>query len=307
MKHINNTIIIGVDHGFGNIKYSSGSFRSGLMEYDEEPSIKNNLLIYENKYYLIGTGHKEFTADKMGDQDYYILTLAAIASELKTANITNARVHIAAGLPLTWVISQRKEFKAYLMQKDTVDFIYNGIKYHIEIVGADVFPQGFAAVADKMSMFHGTNMLCDIGNGTMSVMYIKNKVPDTGKCFTDKFGTEQCVMRIREAVFREHHIAIDDNTIDNVIIYGRASISQELLKTMTDTAKEYVKEIFRKLREHEYSPLSMRLYIVGCGGCLIKNFGEYDKSLVDINTDICATVKGYEYLSEIYMRMGDNT
>ena len=71
------------------------------------------------------------------------------------------------------------------MQKDKVDFIYNGIKYHIEIVGADVFPQGFAAVADKMSMFHGTNMLCDIGNGTMSVMYIKNKVPDTGKCFTD--------------------------------------------------------------------------------------------------------------------------
>ena len=304
MKHIDNKIIIGVDHGFGNIKYASGSFRSGIAEYDVEPSIKNNLLIYENKYYAIGTGHKEFTADKMKDQDYYILTLAAIASELKTANITSARVHIAAGLPLTWVGSQRKAFRDYLMQKEKVEFVYNDISYNIEIVGGDVFPQGFAAVADKMGMFHDTNMLCDIGNGTMSVMYINNKAPDTGKCYTDKLGTEQCVMRIREAVFREHHIVIDDNTIDNVIIYGRASISPELLKTMTDAAKEYVKDIFRKLREHEYSPLSMRLYIVGGGGCLIKNFGVYDESLVEINTDICATVKGYEYLSELNMKAG---
>ena len=41
----------------------------------------------------------------------------------------------------------------------------------------------------------------------------------------------------------------------------------------------------------------MRLYVVGGGGCLIRNFGTYDESRVTILADICATAKGYEYLA----------
>ena len=38
----------------------------------------------------------------------------------------------------------------------------------------------------------------------------------------------------------------------------------------------------------------MRLYVVGGGGCLIKNFGEYDPDRVTFNEDIHATAIGYE-------------
>lgn len=41
----------------------------------------------------------------------------------------------------------------------------------------------------------------------------------------------------------------------------------------------------------------MKLYVVGGGGCLIRNFAEYDASRVIINEDICATAKGYEYMA----------
>lgn len=51
--------------------------------------------------------------------------------------MTKARVYIAAGLPLTWVKSQRESFRAYLLQNDHVDFIWRGIEYHVDIVGAD--------------------------------------------------------------------------------------------------------------------------------------------------------------------------
>lgn len=57
--------------------------------------------------------------------------------------------------------------------------------------------------------------------------------------------------------------------------------------------------IFRSLREHEYHPDLMRLYIVGGGGCLIRNFGVYDKDRVTVIDDICATAKGYEYLARM--------
>ena len=41
----------------------------------------------------------------------------------------------------------------------------------------------------------------------------------------------------------------------------------------------------------------MRLWIVGGGGCLVRNFGTYDASRVTILDDLCATAKGYEYLA----------
>ena len=43
----------------------------------------------------------------------------------------------------------------------------------------------------------------------------------------------------------------------------------------------------------------MKLYVVGGGGCLIRNFADFDASRVIINDDICATAKGYEYMALI--------
>ena len=41
----------------------------------------------------------------------------------------------------------------------------------------------------------------------------------------------------------------------------------------------------------------MQLYVVGGGGCLIRNFGKYDPASVTINGDLHANAKGYEYLA----------
>ena len=37
-------------------------------------------------------------------------------------------------------------------------------------------------------------------------------------------------------------------------------------------------------------------------GCLIRNFGTYDKSRVTIIDDICATAKGYESLAYMSLK-----
>ena len=44
--------------------------------------------------------------------------------------------------------------------------------YHVEFEGADIYPQGFAAAFYRLQDFKGINMLADIGNGTMNIMYI---------------------------------------------------------------------------------------------------------------------------------------
>ncbi|MDE6998446.1 MAG: ParM/StbA family protein [Oscillospiraceae bacterium] len=300
----NTPVIIGIDHGYGNIKTANCCFKTGVASFDKEPTFKNNLLIYEGRYYLIGEEHKEFTADKMADIDYYILTLAAIGRELNIWTQTSACVHLVVGLPLTWVSEQKDAFKSYLLQKDSVDFHFWGVDYHVDFVGIDIFPQGFAAVSDHLRDFRGVNMLADIGSGTMNVMYINDRRPLEKKCFTEKYGTHQCMLAVRENLLKLYGSAADEAVIDRVLRYGTAEISERYLSAIQTTARDYVAGIFRRLREHEYDPELMKLYVVGGGSCLIKNFGEFDTGRVVINEDICATAKGYEYLARLRARKG---
>ena len=47
----------------------------------------------------------------------------------------------------------------------------------------------------------------------------------------------------------------------------------------------------------------MKLYMVGGGGCLIRNFADYDRNRTVINEDICATAKGYEYMALVTLNI----
>ena len=295
-------LIIGIDHGYGNIKTANTCFRAGVAAYDKEPIFAGDILKYDDVYYSIGEEHKEFIADKMTDQDYYILTLAAIAKELEAADLHAADVYLAVGLPLTWVSEQKERFRKYLLQKRDPAFVYKGNLYFITIRGVEVFPQGFAAIADKLPEFKGTTMLCDIGNGTMNIMTVSNGKPNPQKCFTEKYGTYQCMLAVREQLLRKFGTVVDDDIVEDVLRKGTADISEQYLTVIQETAKRYVDGIMRRLREHEYNPELMKLYIVGGGGCLIRNFAEYDTTRVTINDDICATAKGYEFLAGLRLK-----
>lgn len=152
MKQLKNMQIIGIDNGYGNLKTASGIFPASVLTFDHEPVHAQDLLVYNGKYHVIGSGHREFIPDKVNNPDHYVLTLAGIGQELWKNRMTKARVYIAAGLPLTWVESQRESFRAYLLQNGHVDFIWRGIEYHVDIVGADVYAQGFSAIVPMLRM-----------------------------------------------------------------------------------------------------------------------------------------------------------
>ena len=136
------------------------------------------MLIYQGHYYQIGVWHKEYVAEKVMDEDYYILTLAAIARELSRENLTEASVYLAVGLPLSWAKKQGAAFRAYLLRNSSVEFDSRNKHYRIRLVGAGMFPQGYAAVVSNMGIFTGSHMLCDIGNGTMNILQIIDRKPD---------------------------------------------------------------------------------------------------------------------------------
>ena len=209
---------------------------------------------------------------------------------------------MAVGLPRSWVSEQKASVRRYLTREKEIIFSFRGFRYDIRIVGCEVFPPGLAAVADKLPASKGSNMLCDIGNGTMNIMTIVGGKPNPTKCFTEKYGTHQCMLAVREQLMRRFGSAVDEEIIEEVLRTGTADIGEKYLAVIEDTARQYVAGIMRRLREHEYNPELMKLYIVGGGGCLIRHFGEYDPSRVAINDDICATAKGYEYMAHMKLK-----
>ena len=146
MRNLHNIRIIAVDHGYGNVKTANTITPTGIKAYSTKPIFGGDILEYAGTYYLIGEGHKEFIADKSMDEDYYILTLMAVARELSLAGLTRADVHLVVGLPMTWVRSQRESFRAYLMRKTDVQYSYGSKNYRVHFVGCTVYPQGYPAL-----------------------------------------------------------------------------------------------------------------------------------------------------------------
>lgn len=113
---------------------------------------------------------------KTEDESFYLLTLAAVAKELKRRGLWEARVFLAVGLPLTRFGSEKVDFMKYLTAEKDVEFLYENVKYHILIESAAVFPQCYAAVADKLQTFNKKTLIVDIGSWTIDIMPVVDKV-----------------------------------------------------------------------------------------------------------------------------------
>ena len=74
---------------------------------------QKNVLEYGGTYYVVGSGRQPLQKDKTRTEDYYLLTLAAIARELDCRSAERTcSVILAAGLPLTSFGRDKKKFRA---------------------------------------------------------------------------------------------------------------------------------------------------------------------------------------------------
>lgn len=306
MRVYGDTLIIGVDAGYGNMKTASCAFPTGLTAYQERPYFTENLLIYNDRFYIIGSGHKEFTSQKVMDEDYYVLTLAAIAREMNTQHLTSAKVLLAVGLPLTWFVNQQGAYRKYLLRNKTLSFSFRSVDYRIEISDVMVFPQGYAAIADRINEFQDVNICADIGNGTVNLFRVVDRRVDMLTMTTEACGVKDCAVAMRTALANHHHGAkVDDSVVERIIRSGTARIDAAYLETMVTAAREYTESLFRRFREYGYDGKTMRLFVMGGGSCLIRNFGSYDREKVTLQEDIHANAKGYEQLAYNQMKRGD--
>ena len=161
---------IGIDHGYYAIKTRHFSFPAGITAYSHEPYTLQNTLEYGGKFFVCGTGRQPILRNKTENENYYLLTLAAIAKEIQQRGAkTECSVTIAAGLPLAGFGREKKSFREYLRpSSQPVSFKFEGVPYKVTIEDVKLFPQGYSALMIHPELLQNepSVLLMDIGGWT---------------------------------------------------------------------------------------------------------------------------------------------
>ena len=239
-------IMIGVDHGYAAMKTTHCAFPTGLVEYEHEPYTQKDVLEYGGRFYVVGSGRQPLQKDKTRTEDYYLLTLAAIARELDHRSVeTTADIHLAAGLPLTSFGRDKKSFRDYLYREGRpVSFRYGGRGYTITVRQVSLFPQGYAAALTQTELLDEPSVIvADIGGWTVDLMRLDRRIPNAATCRSLELGMIRCVDEIGEQVRRLFALSLTAPQIESVLRGDAASMDERVRAVIHAQVDKYVREL----------------------------------------------------------------
>lgn len=295
------TITIGIDHGFAAMKSAHISFPTGLVEYEHEPYTSKDVLELDGKYYVVGSGRQPLQKEKTVTEDYYLLTLAAIAKELEHRGAERAAsVHLAAGLPLGSFGRDRKRFRSYLLRdSQPANFRYEGNGYTVTIAEVSLFPQGYAAVLTQSELLDEPSVIvADIGGWTVDLMRLDNRIPNAATCRSLELGMIRCLDEISEQIRRSLGLSMTAPQIENVLQGGVSSVDDQAKQIIYREAGAYVRRLLSAIAESGLDVRAMPAVFLGGRAALLKRHvtaadGLFRPLILD---DVCLNAKGYERL-----------
>ena len=274
-------MIMGIDHGYYAIKTRHFSFPAGVTAYTHEPYTLKNTLQIGGKYYVCGTGRQPILRDKTVNDNYYILTLAAIAMELRCRGLpAENSVTLAAGLPLARYGRDKKPFTEYLLRNgQPVSFLFEGERYKVKIESVKLFPQGYSAIAihPELVKDEPSVLLMDIGGWTVDLMRLDNNVPNAATCRSLELGMIRCMDEIQEQVRRDTGLSVTDAQVERILAGKPCSMDEEARKLIQRQGRLYTERLISAAMEAGFDLRTLPVILMGGGAATVmRNVSERD-------------------------------
>lgn len=300
-------MVISVDTGNKQIKTVHKIFAAGLVESDTHPPFGGDVLLYKGKYYALSDAMRiPYMRDKTEDIRYFILTLFAIAYELRHTDAYDSDgvmdVQLLIGLPPSHYGTLRAKYEKYFMDNGySADFEFNREPYSISVNSVYTFPQAFAAIVPIISDIkqYPKVVIVDIGGYTADLLQLKHGTPDLSVCESLEYGTIKFYNKVKNKVNSAFDRRIDESDIDSVLNGNETLLGDEISALITKMGMTYITDFLNQLREMEIDLKTCHTIFVGGGSILFRPFIEQSReklgqwSYID---HITANAKGYEIL-----------
>lgn len=295
-------MIIGIDHGYGFIKTRHSVYAAGVAKFEDEPAFSRRLVEVDGSFYQVGCQPDGLASDKTTTDDYYIMTLAAIAEEMKARGTTGAYVTLAVGCPLTRYGKEKGPLESYLSKNSKITFKYEGTEYKVfGISHIYTYPQGYAAIVDRLAEIKGACYLIDVGTGTTDVLPISSdKAIDLSKARTLQLGVSNCISMVNEAISREYQTELPTDVIIDVMVGRDVVLPPAIISLCEETIAQWCDVLLRTLHQNKIDYRLTQTFFAGGGAMLLSKYSKSidpDKNCITYITDVKANAIGYELLA----------
>lgn len=304
-------MIISIDHGNSSIKTPSIAFTSGLVAGDGDSGFRStDTICWNSKNYALTERRIAYLRDKTEDDRFFVLTLFAIAYELRKANIQESiepiDVTLLVGLPPAHYSQLHAKFEQYFLHgREPIDFEFNGCYYCIRVQKVLSYPQAFAAAVTKYTTLktQSVSYVIDIGGFTIDVLKLRYGKPDLS--LVESF--ENGIITLHNAIISkcdsQYGRLLEASDIDEVISNGPTLLAGEVQQLIRQMTAVFLTDFFHFLRERGIDVSTGRFLFTGGGAILLRGMidrsGKVPYAVYDDN--IHSNAIGYQllYQSEV--------
>lgn len=306
-------MIISVDHGNMSIKTPNLLFTSGIIESESKPGFQTDCIHWNGKYYSLTEKRISYLRDKTEDDRFFVLTLFAVAYELRRAGIQESDdpvdITLLIGLPPAHYGQLHARFEQYFIRKrEVIDFMLNDSCYSIRVVKVVSYTQALAAAVTKFSDLknHAVSYIIDIGGFTVDVLKLRHGRPDLEIMESFEKGVITLYNNIASQCNSQFARLLEDCDIDEVIKGEPTILPGEIQYLIRTMATQFMNEFYNFLRERGIDVKTSKCVFAGGGSILLRNLIERSGKVgfpIFID-DIRANAVGYRllYQSEVNAR-----
>jgi plasmid segregation protein ParM len=294
---MNSAKIIAIDHENSLIKPAHGpAFAAGLAD---SHGFADETVEYRNRQYALSHCRLPYMRDKAQSEDYFILTLFALAREL---NGLEEDVVLAVGLPPARYKTGHAAFEAYFTSRSPILFKYNGCPLTVRIERVLCFPQAYAAAMTRAGELSGKAraFVVDIGGMTVDTLLLRNSKPDMAYTMSLEGGVNRLLNDDARALSSELGVRAEPDQMEAVLRGEESLLDETAVRLIRRTAERFAARLLRDLAEQDIDlRTSMRMF-VGGGSLLLRQHIERSplvKASIFVE-EINANALGYELMAK---------